>query len=113
MKLKLALNIGKPDAQKLGLDFDKAKAGSEVNVKQDVADILLRNGWAIQSGSDVTVEESVAAANAKTGDKPDFDAMTLEELRTYAKDNSIEGVTTSLNKDETLKLVKKNFNKVR
>lgn len=116
MKLTLATNIGRPDAKKLGLDFEKAKRGNEVNVKQDVADILLKNGWAIQTGSNATVAESAAAANAED-EEPDFKSMTVEQLRTFAKDNEIEGVTTTMNRDETVAAVrkgyKKNFNKVR
>ena len=108
MKLTLATNIGKPDAKRLGLDFAEAKRGKEVNVKNDVADILLKNGWAVQTSADGTKVEPAKA----TETAPDFDGMTLEELRTFAKDNGIEGAS-SLNKDDTLKLVKKNFNKVR
>lgn len=45
MELKLLLNLGTPDAKRLGLEKTKM-AGDVVDVDQDVADELLRRGWA-------------------------------------------------------------------
>ena len=103
MKLVLARNIGAKDAKRLGLD--KVNRGDAVTTKDKAElDELRQRGLVIETTADGKVVEASDAA------EKDFDAMTLEELRTYAKDNSIEGVTTSLNKDDTLKLVKK-FNR--
>lgn len=50
MKLKLQLNIGTIDANRLGLD--KTKQGEIVDPKKDVATELLKRGWAVEVGSD-------------------------------------------------------------
>lgn len=99
MKLTLSMNIGAKDAKRLGLD--KVLRGEVVTTTNKAAiDELRRRGLVIETTAD-------APATAV-----DFDAMTKEELKAYADDHGIEGVTTSLTKDETLKAVKK-FNRVR
>lgn len=100
MKLTLSMNIGAKDAKRLGLD--KVRRGEVVTTTNKAAiEELRRRG--------LVIETADAASTAAT---PDFDAMTKDELKAYADDHGIEGVTTSLTKDETLKLVKK-FNRVR
>lgn len=44
--VKLLLNIGKPDAMRLGLDPVKALVGESVSVEDAAADEMLRKGWA-------------------------------------------------------------------
>jgi DNA-binding transcriptional regulator YhcF (GntR family) len=107
MKLVLSRNIGAKDAKRLGLT--KVQRGDAVTgVKKEALDELRSRGLVIETKADGTVVEATA-----TDETPDFDSMNLEQLRAYAKENEVEGVTTSINKDETLKLVKKHFNKVR
>ena len=110
MKLVLSRNIGAKDAKRLGLT--KVQRGDAVTgVKKEALDELRSRGLVIETKADGT---PVEASQAETTDEtPDFDSMNLEQLRAYAKENEVEGVTTSINKDETLKLVKKHFNKVR
>jgi 5-methylcytosine-specific restriction endonuclease McrA len=47
-KLKLLLNIGKLDADQLGLDH--SLEGESVTVDEKTAEILVKNGWASKSG---------------------------------------------------------------
>src|SRR5687767_2747157 len=60
-KLRLKLNIGTIDNEKLGLE--KTKEGDVVDVDEQVAEILLKNGWADPvSGTSVHGASAVAAA---------------------------------------------------
>lgn len=108
MKLVLSRNIGAKDAKRLGLT--DVKRGDAVTTKDKAAlDELRQRGLVIETTADGTPVE----ASAETEEKPDFDGMTVAELRDFASANNIEGVTTTMNRDETVKHVKKNFNKVR
>lgn len=51
MKLTLTLNIGKLDANRLGLE--KTLEGETVDVPQKAADELIRRGWAVPEGGKV------------------------------------------------------------
>jgi hypothetical protein len=55
MKVKLALNIGDADRQRLqlGESPEDVTEGTVLDVKQPVADELLRRGWAVQPGEPV------------------------------------------------------------
>jgi hypothetical protein len=109
-KLKLALNIGTADAQRLGLD--KVKAGETVDVEsKEAADELLHKGWAVEPGQDAP---QVAAAPAPAPvvaavpvGPPDFDAMTKEDLKAYADDQKIDGVTMAMAKDDMVRHIKR------
>jgi hypothetical protein len=60
-KLKMQLNLGTADAEKLGLDPDDCKDGQTVTVgSKAVADELLKRGWAVAEGDDA---RSVQARN--------------------------------------------------
>lgn len=49
-KLKLLMNIGKLDADQLGLDH--SLEGESVSVDEKTAEILVKNGWASKSRRD-------------------------------------------------------------
>jgi hypothetical protein len=51
MKLKLTLNIGKLDATRLGLE--ETVEGKTVDVRKEVADELIRKGWALPESGKV------------------------------------------------------------
>jgi cytochrome oxidase assembly protein ShyY1 len=128
MRLKLTTNLGTVDARKYGLTVEDATEGSEVNVDDEGAKVLISRGWAVEPGSKKRAARTptsadfddtpagVLAREAVTGPDEDedegdlgdndFDAMTKEELRAYADANNITGVS-ALNKDDLLKAVKK------
>jgi hypothetical protein len=62
-KLKLTLNIGKADATRLGLK--ETEADKEVDVADEPAGELLRNGWAVEPGQ---AEEEEAAPGLTPAD---------------------------------------------
>jgi hypothetical protein len=116
--LTLALNIGAPDAQRLGLK--KTLAGETVSVEKDAADELLRRGWATEPDSDRLAPEATPTSSAtpKVGEAdkregqpadgpPDFEGMTKAELIEYADAHKITGVSAAAAKDDILKVVKK------
>jgi hypothetical protein len=100
MRLRLLLNIGDDDVRRL--DLEKRFEGETVDVKQAVADEMLRRGWATDAAEMRTTE---VAAAPETG--PNVDEMTKEELKAFADANAIEGVTMEQHKDEMVKTVKR------
>lgn len=44
--LRLLLNLGEPDAKRLGLDPTDAKAGNTIDVDDATAEAMLKRGWA-------------------------------------------------------------------
>jgi hypothetical protein len=122
--LKLLLNIGDRDAPALGLT--RTKEGDVVSVDDKTATILLERGWATDPGSDepapqakptssttppvkdiVAAQSSQAAHSAASAPAEDFDGMTKEDLKAYADDYGIAGVTMAMTKDDMVKAVKK------
>jgi hypothetical protein len=113
--LKLALNIGVPDAKRLGLT--KTMQGETVSVSGEVADELLKRGWAFDPSTGALSDEATPTssatprpgeAQAPEGAEPaDFDAMTKEELHEHAKAHNIEGVAMSQNKDDMVRVIKR------
>jgi hypothetical protein len=116
--LKLALNIGVPDAKRLGLT--KTAQGETVSVSGEVADELLKRGWAFDPSTGQLSDEATPTSSAtpRPGEAqipegaepaapPDFDAMTKEELHEHARANNIEGVTMAQNKDDMIRTVKR------
>jgi hypothetical protein len=113
--LKLSLNIGKKDAPRLGLT-DKTLAGDVVTVKDEAADEMLAKGWAVEPGREAPAEAAPRGATPPAGTPPPtghapaedfFDGMTKEDLKAYADDFGIAGVTMAQTKDEMVKAIKK------
>ncbi len=103
MRLKLALNIGDKDAKRL--ELDKTQAGDIVEVKKEAADEMLLRGWGVDpTGTREVIDVTPGAPEL------DFDTMTKEDLKTFADENKVEGVTQTMNKDDMLRAVKK-FNR--
>lgn len=67
--VQLRLNIGRPDAQRLGLDHAEALDGRTVTVKDEAADEMLRKGWAT---------DAPAPAPAGAAPKPDTSAKPVQ-----------------------------------
>jgi hypothetical protein len=114
--LKLALNIGVPDAKRLGLK--KIMAGETVDVSGEAADELLKRGWAFDPGTGQLSADATPTSSATPevgeadrdggGDEPaDFDAMTKEELVEHARTHNVEGVSMAQNKDDIIRAVKR------
>lgn len=81
MKLKLLLNIGKQDNEKLGLD--KTLEGETVNVTdQKIADFLIAKGWAAHDGD---VPETTPARAQAVGDRPPTTSAANDEAAAQAK----------------------------
>lgn len=77
MRLRLLLNIGKKDAQRLGLGSDllKLQAGKSVDVDDDAAAEMLRSGWATDKPDDTApapeaVPHNSAGLPSVVGDAP-------------------------------------------
>lgn len=126
-KLKLLLNIGKRDAQRLGLQ--ETLAGKSVSVAADVADEMLRRGWATEPDRDAPAPHAAPTTSATlppaqpqgppvgpgpgpspnppAPPAPDLDAMTKDELKAHADRLKIDGVTLAMTKDEMIKVIKK------
>lgn len=68
MRVKNAVNIGKPDAVRLGLD--RTLAGETNDVKKEAADEMLANGWAVDPRSEETAAEATPAAPLTLKDQP-------------------------------------------
>lgn len=115
--LTLLLNIGKPDAQRLGLD--KTLAGESVSPGPEAAAELLRRGWAAEAGSDrpapqaapvsssglqatPTVQASPGAPKLKATDLPDLATLTKAELEALARKHGIKDVHAGLSKDDMI-----------
>lgn len=106
--LKLTLNIGVKDARRLNLE--KTLEGQTVSVEKEVADELLRNGWAVEPTAKVEVPgvPGVPGAPAPApADIPDFDAMTKEDLKAFADDYGVPNVTMAMSKDDMVRALKK------
>jgi hypothetical protein len=114
-RVRLQLNIGTKDSQRLGLDANKARAGETIDVRQAVADELIRNLWAVdardEAAGPATVTAVPAAPSLKTPGQPDFQAMTKEQLKQYADRNKIEGVTMAHSKDEMIEAIEDGLTK--
>jgi hypothetical protein len=95
MKLTLATNIGAKDAKRLGLD--KTLRGDAVTVKDDVADLLLKNGWAVRTDgkakAPVEAEDAIdenpppAAKDGGGHGNDDFSPLTDADRRRVAQQN--------------------------
>lgn len=111
--LRLLLNIGKRDAQRLGLK--ETLAGKSVTVEPDAADEMVRRGWAVEPDRDrdhdhdAPALEAVPTTSATLApSKPTPpEEMTIEELRAHAEALKIPGLAPSASKDEILKALKK------
>lgn len=106
-RVKFLLNIGRKDAARLDLDADKAREGAVINVSSEIADELLKHGWAVGASG----ESAAAAAPESAPAPPDFDAMTKEELHAFAQSHGIEGVSMAMHKDEQVRLIKRAMRK--
>lgn len=114
MKLKLTTNLGLHDAGRFGLDHDKATEGAAVDVKQDAADELLRRGWALDPATydarykgkpEPKVEAGAAAPTLPP--VPDFDAMSVQDLKAYADANKVPGLSPTSPRDDMVKAARK------
>jgi len=110
MKLTLTRNLGRGDAKRIGIeDLEDAQRGKLVTIKdKKVLDEFRQRGLVVETTADGTV----VVEGAKE-EKPDFDGMTIAQLREFADAHKIEGVKTTMSHDETAKHVKREFNKVR
>jgi hypothetical protein len=99
MRLRLLLNIGDDDVRRL--DLEKRFEGETVDVKQAVADELLRRRWATDA---VEVQQAPKPA-AAAAQLPDLSLMTKAELQAYADDKKIDGVNMGMTKDEMISAV--------
>lgn len=113
-RLKLLLNLGKPDAARLGIDFAEAREGKVVTVDDEVGNELLTKGWAADPNDERFKAAAAAPAVAATPaapqvapPPPDFDAMTKEELKAFADDKKVEGINMAMHKDEMVRLLKR------
>lgn len=114
MRLTLTGNIGTRDCKRFDLEPEDALEGREVDVKADAAKELLARGWAVPPDQARTTTADVTAGPADGGvlrgaEPPDFDGMTVEELRDFARANDIDA-PAHLNKPDLIKQVKK-FNR--
>ena len=125
MKLRLTTNLGFVDARKHGLTVETAREGRIVDLSDESAKELIGHGWAVEPGKKagtgtppnsgdfddtpggVLARESVTGGDEDEDDETDFDAMTKEELKEYADENDIAGVTMAMAKDDMLKAVKR------
>jgi hypothetical protein len=97
VKLRLLRNIGDDDARRL--DLENRMEGETIDAKQPVADELLRRGLATDAAAPPRATAAPAAAVAVP---PDFDAMTKEDLQSYADKQGIEGVSLAMRKDDMI-----------
>lgn len=123
-RLKLRINIGIPDARRLGLDPAAAREGSTIDVADEAAAELLRRGWAEEppAGGPAVGLKAIppvdlrADADGNVDDDdddsdddgtPDLESMTKDELKAYADEYGIPGVTTHLTKAEMVELIRR------
>jgi hypothetical protein len=83
-------------------DGEKYKEGQTVSVSPASAQHFLNRGVADEVGSEKAKDEEPAAETA-----PDFDSMTKADLEDHAKKNNIQGITSSMTKDEMVKAIKR------
>jgi hypothetical protein len=102
VKLRLLRNIGDDDARRL--DLENRMEGETIDAKQPVADELLRRGLATDAATPLraTATPAPAVAVPPGTAPPDFDAMTKEDLQSYADKQGIEGVSLAMRKDDMI-----------
>jgi hypothetical protein len=115
--LKLMLNIGVPDAKRLGID--KVRAGETVTPgTQEAYDEMVAKRWGLpaeQADAEIAAMQAmvpgvppVALVPVQAAAQPpDFDAMSKEELTAYAADRKIDGVTPAMSKEDAAKVLKR------
>lgn len=106
MKVKLLANLGEKDATAAQLEQDKAIEGATVNVPSKVAEAFIKRGIAADpaGAKDFNKVERPEAADdgAEDGDETDLESLTKHELKAYADEHGIEGVTMAMAKDDMI-----------
>lgn len=81
-------------------DGPKYKEGQTVSVAPASAQHFINRGVAEEVGKESAKDEPAE-------DKQDFDSMTKAQLEEYAAANNIQGITSTMTKDEMIKAIKR------
>ena len=81
------------------------KEGQTVSLSPASAQHFINRGVAEEVGREKVKDEEPATAPADQ--TPDFNALTKAELEEYAAANDIQGITSSMHKDEMVKTIKR------
>jgi hypothetical protein len=108
-RVKLALNIGIPDARKYGLT--EVREGKVVSVEDAAARELIAKGWASEPDEPSPQSAPAEGVEAEAPEPVDLDAMTKEDLHVFAQHNAIDGVSMAQSKDDMLRTIKRALRK--